>query len=56
MVGPGIDANLKRGSEQAPLGDASDVVPTIADIFGIKEIVYKAGLLDISARSLFDRI
>jgi hypothetical protein len=56
MVGPGIDANLKRGSEQSPLGDASDVVPTIADIFGIKEIVYKAGLLDVSARSLFDRI
>ncbi|MEO5581738.1 MAG: hypothetical protein ABIR66_03535 [Saprospiraceae bacterium] len=56
MVGPGVDANLKRGSEQNPLGDAADVVPTIADIFGIKETVYNAGFLDSGARSLFDRI
>jgi len=56
MVGPGIDANLKVGSETNPIGDAADVVPTIADIFGIKDQVRKAGLLDENARSLFDRI
>ena len=56
MVGPGIDANLKVGSETNPIGDAADVVPTIANIFGIKDQVKKAGLLDGNARSLFDRI
>ncbi len=56
MVGPGVDGGLKVGSENNPVGDASDIVPTIADIFGIKETVYDEGLLDPNARSLFDRI
>lgn len=56
MVGTGIDAGLKVGSSDNPIGDAADITPTIADIFGIKDQVKSAGLLDINARSLFDRI
>jgi hypothetical protein len=56
MVGPGIDAGLKVGSVSNPIGDASDIVPTIADLFGIKDVVASKGLLDPNARSLFDRI
>jgi len=56
MAGPGIDANLAVGSEGNAIGDAADVVPTIADIFGIKDQVFNAGLLDSNARSLFDRL
>jgi hypothetical protein len=56
MVGPGIDGNLRVGSESNPIGDAADVVPTIAEIFGIKDRVYGEGLLDPNARSLFERI
>ena len=56
MVGPGIDAGLKVGSPSNPIGDASDIVPTIADLFGIKDVVASKGLLDPAARSLFDRI
>lgn len=56
MAGPGIDAGLSVGDEANPVGDAADIVPTIADIFGIKDIVESKGLLDPAARSLFDRI
>lgn len=56
MVGPGVQAGLRIGSEANPVGDSSDIVPTIADIFGIKDTVMNQGLLDTNARSLFDRI
>ncbi len=56
MAGPGIDANLKIGSEANPIGDATDCVPTIAEILGIKNEVAGAGLLDSDAKSLFERI
>jgi hypothetical protein len=56
MVGPGIDAGLRVGDESNPVGDAADIVPTIADIFGIKQTVYDKGLIDPNARSLFDRL
>ena len=56
MVGAGIDAGLRIGDEANPVGDSADIVPTIADIFGIKQTVYDKGLLDPNARSLFDRI
>ena len=56
MMGPGIDADLKVGGVNNPIGDASDITPTIADIFGIKQQVMSTGLLDVNARSLFDRI
>lgn len=56
MVGPGIDANLTIGSTSNPIGDAADLVPTIAQIFGIKDQVMSKGLIAPSAMSLFDRI
>ncbi|MEL6846445.1 MAG: hypothetical protein AAFP02_24830, partial [Bacteroidota bacterium] len=56
MAGPGIDGKLALGTEENPLGDSTDIVPTIADIFGIKDRVMETGLLDSNARSLFDRI
>lgn len=56
MVGPGIDAGLRIGGPDQPIGDAADIVPTIADLFGFKDTVAAQGLLDPGARSLFDRI
>ena len=56
MVGPGIDGNLRIGGEDNPVGDAADIVPTIAELLGIKDRVLGAGLLAPTARSLFDRI
>ncbi|HXR79923.1 MAG TPA: hypothetical protein VN763_03350, partial [Saprospiraceae bacterium] len=56
MVGPGIDGSLRVGSVDNPIGDASDIVPTIADLFGLKDIVASKGLLEPTARSLFDRM
>jgi hypothetical protein len=44
------------GGPDNPVGDASDIVPTIADLFGIKDTIISKGLLDPTARSLFDRI
>ena len=56
MVGPGIDGNLRIGDEANPVGDASDIVPTIAEILGIKNQVFAQGSLHYDAKSLFDRI
>jgi hypothetical protein len=56
MAGPNVDAGLRVGGVNNPIGDASDIVPTIADLFGIKDTVMSKGLLDPAARSLFDRI
>lgn len=56
MVGPCIDANLMIGSEGNPIGNSADIVPTIAEILGIKDDVINRGLLDGNALSLFDRI
>jgi hypothetical protein len=56
MVGPGAEAGLQVGDPDQPVGDATDVVPTIAELFGIKQIVESQGRLDGNARSLFDRI
>lgn len=56
MAGPGIDGGLRVGNPANPVGDSADIVPTIADIFGIKDIVANQGLLDPAARSLFDRL
>jgi hypothetical protein len=56
MVGPGIDGGLRVGAPDNPIGDASDIVPTIADLFGLKDIVASKGLLEPTARSLFDRM
>lgn len=56
MTGPHVPQNLVVGSVDNPVGRATDFVPTIADIFGIKEQVFQQGFLDPTARSLFDRL
>lgn len=56
MVGPNVPSNLIVGSETNRIGRATDNVLTIAEIFGIKEAVKGAGLMDTQATSLFDRI
>lgn len=56
MVGPNIPAGLKVGSENNPIGDASDVALTMADMLGFKQEVLNTGLVANVAQSLFDRI
>jgi hypothetical protein len=56
MVGPNVPAGEKVGSESNPVGDATDLAPTIAEILGFKSEIQSAGLLDVDALSLFDRI
>lgn len=56
MAGPGIQAGLSVGTDDAPVGNAADIVPTIAEILGIKNDVMNRGLLAGEAMSLFDRI
>jgi hypothetical protein len=56
MVGPNVPSDLVRGNENNPIGHSADMVPTIAEILGIKNEVMSQGLLDPRAQSLFDRI
>ncbi|MCB0705933.1 MAG: hypothetical protein KDC34_11510 [Saprospiraceae bacterium] len=56
MAGPGIDGGLELGSEANPIGDASDVVPTIAEVLGFKNEVLNSGWLHSESKSLFDQI
>lgn len=56
MAGPNVPQNLMLGTETSPVGLATDMVPTIAEIFGVKNDVMSAGFIDPLARSLFDRI
>lgn len=56
MVGPGVSPGLVLGGEGNPVGYSVDTVPTIADIFGIKDKVFNQGFLNGNARSLFDRM
>ncbi len=56
MVGPCVEPNLIVGNPNNPIGEAADVVPTIADALGIKNEVMAGGLISPGAMSLFDRI
>ncbi|MFT6844486.1 MAG: hypothetical protein ACJAUV_000666 [Flavobacteriales bacterium] len=56
MVGKGVRAGEVIGNEDNPVGLSADIVPTIAEIFGIKQTVYNQGFLNGSARSLFDHM
>lgn len=56
MVGPCVDGGLIVGGEGNPIGDASDIVPTIAEILGFKNDVLNTGLISGNGMSLFDRI
>lgn len=56
MVGPNVPAGLEIGTESNPVGLTSDGVLTIADIFGIKDLVSSKGFMANGTRSLFDRL
>lgn len=56
MAGAGVPSNLIVGNENNPIGLATDMVPTVADILGIKSDVMGAGLIQPGSMSLFDRI
>lgn len=53
MAGKGIPSSAVFGSESNPQGRLTDIVPTIADIFGIKDKVMADGLLDPLSNSLW---
>jgi hypothetical protein len=55
MLGKGVP-NMRVGSSAQPVGRLTDIVPTIADIFGILDPVTNAGLIDPLAKSLYSRI
>ena len=56
MAGPNVPANLTLGGPDNPIGTACDLMPTIAEIMGMKQEVQNAGFLAGSGMSLFDRI
>ncbi len=56
MVGPGVPAGLKLGSESNPVGNIQDGVLTVADILGFKDSVINTGMVNGAAMSWFDRI
>ena len=55
MLGKGVP-NIRIGGEAQPVGRLTDIVPTIADVFGVLDDVNNAGLIDPLARSLYQRI
>jgi hypothetical protein len=55
MLGKGVP-NIRVGGEAQPVGRLTDIVPTIADVFGVLDDVNNAGLIDPLARSLYQRI
>lgn len=56
MVGKNVPQGLEIGSESNPIGLNADLVPTVADILGIKDAVLQQGYIHPSARSWFDRL
>lgn len=56
MAGANVPSNLSIGSEDNQVGIVTDVVPTIAEILGVKNEVMSAGFLEPGTQSLFDRI
>ena len=56
MAGPGVPQNLQVGGEGNPVGLATDMVPTIGEVLGIKHEIMSAGLIQPGSMSLFDRI
>ena len=56
MAGAGVPSNMIIGSEDNPVGIATDVVPTVAELLGFKSEVMSAGLIDGGSLSLFDRM
>lgn len=55
MAGPNTPV-ASIGSESNPVGRLTDIIPTIADIFGIYDEVMAGGYIDPLAKSLYRRI
>jgi hypothetical protein len=55
MVGSNVP-QMSVGSESNPVGRLTDIVPTIADIFGIYDEVMASGYIDPLAKSMFQRV
>jgi hypothetical protein len=56
MVGPNVPSGLLVGDENNRIGRTTDNILTIGEIFGIKNEIQSAGLIDPASQSLFDRI
>lgn len=56
MAGKSVPANLRIGRPDQPIGMTADLVPTVADILGIKDTVMQSGFLRPGAMSWFDRL
>ena len=56
MVGKDVPRGLEIGDENRPIGMNADLVPSVADILGVKDAVMGKGFIDSSARSWFDRM
>ena len=55
MVGPGVPSNYTVGDENNPIGNATDGVLTIAEIFGIKDQIPTQYLAN-NSMSMFDNL
>lgn len=56
MVGKNVPEGLEIGNVNRPIGLNADLVPTVADILGIKDTVLQKGFIHADARSWFDRL
>ena len=56
MAGKSVPSGQSVGNEGNPIGRLTDIVPTIADIFGVYDDVKNSGLIDPAAKSLYERM
>lgn len=54
LIGGNIPAGLVKGDASTPIGLTTNVVPTIAEILGIKDNVVNAGFLAPGTQSFYD--
>lgn len=54
LIGGDIPVGLVKGNENNPIGMTTDVVPTIAEILGIKQNVVNAGFLAPGTKSFYE--
>jgi hypothetical protein len=54
MAGPDVPSGLVIGSNDNPIGQATDTMMTAADVLGVKPEVQTAGLVEQNTVSLFD--
>lgn len=54
LVGPGTPAGLVKGDPNNPVGINANVVPSIADVLGIKNQVMNSGFMASGVQSFYD--